>query len=100
MLGLVGTLFADDSPLPDLKAVSFAALDGHGQEVGAVGFSRDGKLVATGCYDSKVRVFVVATVKELHAFDFGDNVDNTPDKLGVRTKGLTQALSLGLDESW
>jgi WD40 repeat protein len=88
---------AEDLPLPDLKSVSSAALDGHGQEVGSVGFSRDGKLVATGCYDRKVRVFVVATGKELHSFDFGDDVDNTSDKLGVRTQGLQEGVVFDRD---
>jgi WD40 repeat protein len=77
-----------DIPLPDLVRVSTIDLAGHTQEVGCAGFSRDGKLVATGCYDRKVRVFDVSTGKLLHTFPFGDDVDNKPDELGMRAQGL------------
>jgi WD40 repeat protein len=81
-----------DAPLPDLKKVSAVELAEHTQDVGSAGFSRDGSLVATGCYDRKVRVFDAATGKALHTFDFGDDVNNAPDQFGVRTQGLQQGV--------
>jgi WD40 repeat protein len=83
----------EDLPLPDLKGVTTTALGGHGKDVGSAGFSPDGKFVATGCYDRKVRVFDTATGKELHAFDFGDDVNNAKDQLGVRTQGLQMGVA-------
>jgi WD40 repeat protein len=82
-----------DAPLPDLKAVSTTDLGGrdlggHTQDVGSAGISRDGSLVATGCYDRNVRVFDAGTGRMLHIFDFGDDVDSTPDRFGLRTRGL------------
>jgi WD40 repeat protein len=81
-----------DTPLPDLKKVSTTDLGGHTQEVGSAGFSRDGKLVATGSYDRKVRVFDAATGKAIHTFDFGDEVNNAPDNFGIRGQGRQEGV--------
>ena len=94
---VAGCAQAADVPLPDLKKVTPVALDGHGKEVGAAGFSRDGKLVATGCYDRAVRVFDTTTGKTTHSFPFGDPVDNSPDKFGIRTQGLQEAVTFSTD---
>jgi WD40 repeat protein len=88
---------AGDAPLPDLKAVSAIDLGGHTQDVGSAGISHDGGLVATGCYDRKARVFDAATGKALHTFDFGDDVDSTPDRFGLRTRGLQQGVVFDRD---
>lgn len=96
-VALIPAARADEVPLPDLKKVTPTALDGHGKEVGAAGFSRDGKLVATGCYDRAVRVFDAATGKATHSFPFGDPVDNSPDKFGIRTQGLQKAVAFSPD---
>src|SRR5262249_1733058 len=89
-----GTVSAQhDTPLPGMNKVSTSELSGHKKDVGSAGFSRDGKLVATGCYDRKVRVFDAATDKLLHAFDFGDDVDNSTDTFGIRTQGLQEGLA-------
>jgi len=79
--------------LSDLKKVNVTDLGEHTKDVGNACFSRDGRLVATGCYDGKVRVFDLATGKILHAFEFGDDGDNSPDKLGVRTQGLQEGVA-------
>src|SRR5207302_368275 len=70
--------------LPDLDRVNVIELAGHAQEIGCAGFSRDGKLVATGCYDRKVRVFDVSTGRILDTFTFCDAVNNKPNDPGVR----------------
>lgn len=88
-----GTGPAEDVPLPDLKAVSSTALGGHGQAVGSAAFSRDGRLVATGCHDRKVRVFDAAAGTELHVFEFGDDVADDPGAGGVRTRGLPEGVA-------
>jgi WD40 repeat protein len=88
-----GTPVFADERLPDVNKVSTTALVGHGKEIGSARFSRDGKLAATGCHDRKVRVFDIATGKELHAFDFGDAADNSPDRFGIRTQGSQEGLA-------
>lgn len=82
-----------DVALPNLARVSTIDLAGHAQEVGCAAFSRDGKLVATACYDRKVRVFETSTGKLLDTFAFGDDVDNKPDQFGVRARGLQEAVA-------
>lgn len=86
-----------DIALPDLDRVSTIDLGEHTQEVGCAAFSRDGKLVGTGCYDMKMRVFEASTGKVLDTFQFGDDVNNEPDKLGVRTQGLQNGVAFDPD---
>jgi WD40 repeat protein len=82
-----------DTAVPELDGVSAVDLAGHTQEIGCAAFSRDAKLVATGCYDRKVRVFDVSAGKVLDTFEFGDEASNKPDKLGVRTQGRQNAVA-------
>src|SRR5262245_13114635 len=82
-----------DTVLPDFDRVSTIDLTGHTQEIGCAAFSRDGKLVATGCFDRKVRVFDISSGKLVHTVAFGDDVDSKPDEFGIRTQGLQNAVS-------
>jgi WD40 repeat protein len=82
-----------DIALPDLDRVTSVEIGDHTQEVGCAAFSRDGKLLATGCYDKKVRVIDLASKKVRDTFEFGDEVNNKPDKLGVRSNGLQNGVA-------
>jgi WD40 repeat protein len=86
-----------DVPLSDLDRIDTIDLAGHTGEVGCAAFSGDGARVATVCYDRAVRVFDSASGKLLHAFPFGDAVSNRPDKLGIRTQGLQNAVAFSPD---
>src|SRR5262249_16919838 len=82
---------------PDLDCVTSVEIGDHTQDVGCAAFSRDGKLLATGCYDKKVRVIDLATKKVVASFAFGDDVENNPDKLGVRSNGLQNGVAFDFD---
>jgi len=49
--------------------VPFVELKGHTDMVMSVAFSPDGKKIVTGSVDKTVRIWDVATGKELHKFD-------------------------------
>lgn len=95
---LAATPRPKDILLPDLDRVSTIDLAGHTEALGCAAFSPNGKLVATTCYDRKVRLFDVPKGKMLHTFAFGDDVDNKPDKLGIRTQGLQRAIAFDAEE--
>src|SRR5215831_3179258 len=86
-----------DIALPDLDRVTSVEIGDHKQDIGCAAFSRDGKLLATGCYDKKVRVVELASKKVVASFAFGVDVENKPDKLGVRSNGLQNGVAFDHD---
>ncbi len=50
-----------DSLNTDVDTYKFDEIEGHKDNVGCVAFSRNGKLLVTGCDDAKIRVWNVET---------------------------------------
>src|SRR4051794_25823306 len=92
-----GLLHSRERPLAPPDRVESRDLAGHADELGCAAFSADGSLVATGCYDKTVRVFDAGTGGLKVSFPFGDDGYNTPDKYGMRSRGLQRALAFSPD---
>jgi WD40 repeat protein len=97
LVTLVAAAPGREAPLVPPERVESRDLAGHAGDLGCAAFSADGSLVATGCYDKTVRVFDAVTGILRASFPFGDEVDNSPDKYGMRSRGLQRALAFSPD---
>jgi RNA polymerase sigma factor (sigma-70 family) len=88
---------AQDDPLPaGVMLRAGGARLRHGSVVASLNFSRDGKLIATGGWDAKVRVWEAATGKEVQTIALGAHTHAaiTPDGKKVASGGTDRIVRL------
>lgn len=68
--------------------------EGHQEEVEAVAFSPTGKCIASGSADGTVRIWGVASGKELRSFRISGTASNTPQCLAFSPDGFVVAAGI------
>lgn len=68
LLAIASGLRAQPQPAIPKPPDAITVLEGHTETVEAVAVSPDGKFIATACFDKNVRLFDVATGKEIRVF--------------------------------
>jgi WD40 repeat protein len=86
---LLPNVLAADGPAP--APAVHAALKGHMETVYAIGFTPDGKQVVTGSFDHTVKLWDVATGKEVHTFGGPAGHQNLVLSLAISPDGQTLA---------